>query len=137
MKSTSLFAAILLVTSFLFTRCSPDYEYISSTDEIITRGNWSVDYFYSNQDNTAQYVSYQLEFGVSGAMRCVHGQEYCTGNWKVNKDINGKDVLEINLPATLNNVRELNDCWDVISSNSNSVNLRAKDDQSMLHLKKK
>ncbi len=59
MKNSKIFlATAFLFSSLFFTNCTPDNDSLTETQEIITRGNWSINYYYADQDKTAQVNNY-------------------------------------------------------------------------------
>jgi hypothetical protein len=125
MKSVKICAALLLFVSAFFTSCSPDHDYISETNEIITRGNWKVDYFYTTNDKTDQYRDYNFQFSGNGTVECTGANHSCTGTWSTIHDEKGEEVLTIKL-AEQSDMAELNNMWQVKGKQLNGLTLSAR-----------
>src|SRR5215212_7144019 len=111
MKSVKNLAAILLFISFSFTNCSQDHDYLFTTNEIITRGNWGIEFF-ANQDKTVEYGNYVFQFSGNGTLQGSDGSNNTQGNWSVIRDINGNDLLTITMKEQ-NSMGELTNIWSV------------------------
>src|SRR5215207_2237133 len=124
MKSAKSFAVVLLFISFSFANCSPDRDYLFTTSEIITQGNWGVEFFVS-QDKTAQYANYTFHFSGNGSLDGTDGNKTVKGIWHVIRDVDRTDLLTINLNEH-NHMPELNNTWNVKSKSTNSFNFQLK-----------
>jgi hypothetical protein len=114
MKSAQLFASLLLIVcSLSFFSCSKQEAIATETKDILTQGQWKVDYYFSDQDRTAQLADYSFQFNANGSMNCVHNSNVCNGNWKIIRNVNGSDLLEINIPAVNNDLQQLNLTWKI------------------------
>lgn len=135
MKSANRFAAILLLfTSVLFINCTPNQDELGSTKEIITRGNWSVNYFFAGQDQTALLGEYSFTFHNDGTLSCLHNSSQCSGNWELARNVSG-DVLRIDLDAPQAELKMLNEEWSVAGTDGHSVHL--KNGASQLRIRKR
>lgn len=122
MKSVKTFAALLLLSfSLSFVSCSPSFDYVSTTKEIITQGSWAVDYFYTDADKTAEYKNYQFNFNFDGTVTYQQG----TGTWQLQKDVAGNDILKITLNTQDANLQKLNKEWKVSDKNTVNMGLKA------------
>ena len=134
MKSLKVYAASLLFISFSFTSCSPDHDFVSSTDEIITRGSWDVEFFV-NDNKTAEFKNYNLEFSGNGKLSANNGTTIVEGKWTLIKDVDRTDLLTINLNEQ-GNVVELSNVWAVAEKSLNAFKLQAKGNTTELRLRK-
>ena len=134
MKSAKFFAAALLFISFSFTSCSPDRDYLFTTNEIITKGTWKVDFFV-NQDKTAQYGNYTFDFSANGTLQGSNGSNMVIGNWNVIRDVDRTDLLTINLNEH-NQMPELNNAWNVKSKSANAFNFQIKGNNTEFRIRK-
>jgi hypothetical protein len=135
MKNHSLsLSVILLLVSIMFFRCTPgDMDYSSTAKEIITKGEWSVDYYFAGQDKTAQYSSFHFEFLGNGTVEGTTGTTTFTGTWSTLRDVNRKELLNINI--TTPHLPELNDQWTVNEVSSTIIMLR-NEGNDLLRLKR-
>ena len=134
MKSAKPLAVILLFISFLFTNCSPDHEYLFTTNEIITRGSWGVEFF-ANADKTATYGNYTFQFNGNGTLQGTDGTHNTTGTWNVIRDADRADVLTITM-SEQNNVGELSNIWDVKAKSTQAFKFQAKGNTTEFRLRK-
>ena len=116
MRTTKLSVSfILLLSAFFFSNCTRDTQvnYTENTSEIITQGKWSVEYFFANQDLTAQYNNYQFTFLGNGTLTATNNTMQVHGNWRMIKDVDRKDILQININTGDPNLVEMNEHWNV------------------------
>jgi hypothetical protein len=126
MKNTKLFAALLLLSSlFTFSSCSPSFDYVSNTKEIITNGTWSVGYFFADADKTVAFKDYGFHFNHGGALVIDGGGTALNGTWQVAKDIEGTDVVHIDLSTQDASLQQLNGDWKVTGKSMVNVALKA------------
>ena len=134
MKSLKIYAALLLFVAFSSTSCSPDHDFLSSTNEIITRGSWDVEFF-ANDSKTAEFASYSFQFSGNGKMYGSNGIKSVEGSWNVIRDADRTDVLTINMNEQ-GNVAELSNVWFVKAKNINNFKLQAKGGNTEFRLRK-
>lgn len=134
MKSVKFYAGILLFISISFTKCSPNYELLYTTNEIITRGSWGIDFFV-NQDKTVEYGNYTFQFSANGTFQGTDGNNIAEGNWKVIRDIDRTDLLIIAMKEQ-NNIVELNNSWSVKTKNAEALGMMAKGNSTEFRIRK-
>ena len=134
MKSAKCFAVALLFISFSFTNCSPDRDYLFTTNEIISKGSWGVEFFV-NQDKTAQYGNYTFHFSGNGSLQGTDGGNIVKGTWNVIRDVDRTDLLTINLNDH-NYMPELNNTWNVKSKSTNAFNFQLKGNNTEFRIRK-
>ena len=134
MKSAKVFAATLLFISFLFTNCSPDHDYLFTTNEIITRGNWNVEFFLDD-NKTAVFNNYSFQFNGDGKLFGTDGVKSVEGNWNVIRDVDRTDLLTINMNEQ-GNVSELSNRWSVKAKTTEAFTFRAKGNTTEFRLRK-
>jgi hypothetical protein len=122
MKSAKSFAVILLFLSILFTNCSQDRDYLFTTNEIITRGNWVVEFF-DNQVKTIEYENYSFQFSGNGTLQGTNGPNTVKGSWSVIHDVDYSDVLTITMNDQ-NTIAELGNSWRVKQKSVNALSLQ-------------
>jgi hypothetical protein len=126
MKSTKVFAAALLLCgTIIFSNCSPSFDYITNTKEIITQGTWSVGYFYADADKTIAFKNYSFCFNNSGALECKGGSALLAGAWQVTKNMEGADVVHIELGTQDAALQQLNGDWKVTGKNLVNISLES------------
>jgi hypothetical protein len=113
MKNAKLFTYLLIIISTsLFVRCTPEsLDYGSTTKEAITGKQWSVNYYFAEQDRTAQFSNYKFSFVGDGTLTANDGTASANGNWSMTTDVNRNDVLRINISET--HLQGLNEQWTV------------------------
>jgi len=125
MKTSKFFvAAALLVSLLFFIKCTPDNDRLTETQEIITRGNWSINYYFADQDKTAQVNAYQFVFENNGKVTCTDNNTQYRGTWQVAKNVGG-DMLKMQLTSPPTELLELNNGWNVTGKNTNSISLKS------------
>lgn len=134
MKTSKFCAGLLLFISFTFSNCSPDYDFASTTNEIITRGSWGVDFFV-NQDKTVEYGNYIFHFAGNGTLQGTDGNNTTEGKWKVIHDVDRTDVLMISMNEQ-NKIQELNNAWSVKTKSNEVLGFIAKETSSEFRIKK-
>lgn len=134
MKNPKSFSLLLFVIcSALFTRCTPEnLDYISTAKETISRGQWSVEYYFAGQDKTDQFTNYQFSFSGNGTVSATDGNNRIGGTWSMLHDVNRNEVLRMNIQEA--HFQELSEEWKVNSAGSNLVTL--KEGQNELRLRK-
>ena len=124
MKIQNLTASFLLIlAAFTFTNCTKEQveDNASTTKEIITQGKWTVDYFFADQDITAQYSNYQFVFLGNGTVMAKGNQHELSGTWSMIRDVNYNDVIRINIDTQDPSMAELNDQWSVTNKSLATV----------------
>ena len=119
-KPKPLFASFLLLLGFLFTRCSPDKTvFSSSTEEVLVRSAWTVDYYYNTQDMTDEFSSGRLLFSSTGAVGYQKNGEIIAGKWSRKIDAANNELIDLQFNTSNANVGMLNETWKLISHSSN------------------
>ena len=134
MKSLKISSALFLFVSILFTNCSPDHEFISSTDEIITRGSWNVEFF-ANDSKTAEFGNFNFQFNGNGQLSGTNGIKNVQGSWSVIRDANRADILTISMNEQ-GNVSELSNTWAVKTKYTNAFILQSRGITTEFRLRK-
>ena len=126
MKTRKHFAFFLLVcTTLFFTNCTPSkQEYLSSTKEIISTGKWTVNYFYSGQNQTSTLSNYRFSFQNNGIVICNLDSTNVSGNWSIVHDLNNNDVLVININSQQSYLMQLNASWNVTNITTSEVGMK-------------
>ena len=134
MKNSKLLCYLLIIVSTsLFASCTKgNADYPPTTRESITRSAWSVDYYFSGQDKTAQFSNYQFNFNTNGSVTAVDGANSFNGNWSMITDVYRNEVLRMNISEA--HLQDLNNQWTVEATSSGILVM--KNSGSELHLRK-
>ena len=126
MKNRKHFAFLLLVcTSLFFINCTPSrQDYLSSTKEIISTGKWTVNYFYSGQNQTSSLSNYKFSFQNNGIVICNLDSTDVSGSWSIIHDLNNNDVLVININSQQTSLMQLNASWNVTDKSTSEVGMK-------------
>jgi len=133
MKTVKIFTFLfILISASSFFSCTPEnLDYGAAAKEMITGRQWSVEYYFSGQDKTAQFSNYKFSFVGNGTLTADNGTDPVNGNWVMITDVNRNDVLKINIPEA--HLQGLNEQWTV---NLSSDVLIMKGSGSEMRLKK-
>ena len=100
---------------------------IAAIETNMESGNWRITYFFdSDQDETDHFTSYVFVFGNDGTLTASNAVGTHTGTWSVTNSSSRTtdDDVDFNIafsaPADF---VELTDDWDVITYNSNRIEL--------------
>lgn len=110
-KAKPLFIPGLIVLLLTFNRCTPNRDFLSPTNEMLTHSNWGVEYFYDIQDMTSEYGGYRLLFSNTGAVATQYQNEIVQGSWNISVDSDNNEVLSINFNSADNNISKFNQQW--------------------------
>jgi hypothetical protein len=128
MKTSKVFAATLLLSSLLiFSHCSPSFDYVTNTKEIISSGTWSVGYFFADADRTGAFKNYAFHFSNSGTLNVEANGNTLNGVWQVTKNIEGADIVHIESSTQDPALQQLNGDWKVTGKNIVNISLQAKE----------
>jgi hypothetical protein len=116
------FAAFLLSICFSFTHCTPDTTgFVPSTENVLVRNIWSVDYFFYNQDMTNDFGSSRILFSGTGAVGYQKNGETIAGSWSKTLDASNNELITLHFNTTDPSVSKLNESWKVISKSASSL----------------
>jgi hypothetical protein len=129
MKSiASVLTVILLTFSILFSGCTEDTS-LSSPAEIITRGQWTVEYFYAGQDQTSSYSSFTFVFKSGGVVTSENGSVQDQGNWRIIRNVGG-DVLEMEFHTQ--QLQALSEAWPIMGMEGYQLSFKRSEDHLRL-----
>lgn len=135
MKSAKLFASLLLlVCSLSFFSCVKQDDLPGETKEILTQGQWKVSYYFSDQDHTNQFSDYNFTFNQNGSLTSTNNNVVYNGTWKVIRNVNGFDLLEMNLSPVNAELQQLNLTWKITAKTLSQMNMTAQS-QSQFQLR--
>jgi hypothetical protein len=123
MKNVKVFfTAFLLSLSFILTRCTPDTTgLVPSTEEVLVRNSWSVDYYFQNQDMTNAFGSSRLLFSSTGAVGYQKDGETVPGTWSEAVDVLNNELITIHFNTSDVNISRLNESWKLTARSTNSL----------------
>jgi hypothetical protein len=121
----NLAVVVLLLSSLIFTRCTTEAsDSLPTSSEMLMRGTWAVDHFFSGTDQTAAYDAYEFSFASTGIMSCAHSASHYEGDWQVMKKVES-EVLSIELATSQTELLELNDRWTISGSDAQTITLKS------------
>lgn len=126
MKTRKHFAFFLSVCVCIFlSSCTPSrQEYLSSTKEIISTGKWTIQYFYSGQNQTSSFSNYQFSFQNNGIVICNMDSTTISGSWSIVHDLNNNDVLQMNINSQQSTLMQLNSSWNVTDKTMSEIGMK-------------
>ena len=110
--------APLLFFSLTLTGCSKNYDYSSGVENIVSRGNWIVNYYYENADLTGEFQNYRFVFNQTGTVTYTLNADTHTGTWKKIIDVNKNEFLIFEFNTHDQNIEKLNQEWKIISKST-------------------
>ena len=120
MKTANQLIVLLLFFSLTLTGCYKSYDNSSGVEDIVSRGNWIVNYYYENEDLTGEYQNYRFVFTNTGSVSYTLNADTFAGTWRKVIDANKNEFLIIDFNTHDQNIEKLNQEWKVISR-SNSI----------------
>ena len=119
-KPKPLFAAFLFSLCLVFSRCSSDKtDFISSTEEVLVKNVWTVDYYYNSQDMTGEFSSSRLLFSNTGVVGYQINGETIAGKWSRKIDAANNELIDLQFNTSNGNVGMLNETWKLMSRSPN------------------
>ena len=118
------FRIILFAAVFFFASCTKDQDFSSTTREIISEGQWSVDYYYAGQDKTTLFSHFQFVFQGNGVVKGSNGSVSIEGSWNMIRDVNRNDVIRITINSPEPHFSDLTESWNVTEKNSSVVAMK-------------
>jgi hypothetical protein len=121
MKNVKVFfTALLLSLSFVLPGCTRDAT-LSTTEEILIRNSWGVDYFFQNQDITTEFGDASLLFSSTGAVGYKKNGVITAGTWSKTADASNNEFLIIIFNTSDTCISQLNETWKLTSRSANSL----------------
>jgi hypothetical protein len=113
--------ALLLSLAVIFSNCTPDYTFIQSTEETLTRNGWSVDYYFQQQDMTNQFGNYRITFTTNGTINCQNGTDVITGDWNRVVSSDQTEIIGININCSDPDLNRLSGSWSLRSQTASTL----------------
>jgi len=124
MRNASVFSTVFLLSlSLILVRCTPDASSIPSTEEILIKNTWAVDYYFNHQDMTSEFGNSSLLFSSTGAVAYQKNGEIVAGTWSKTVDASNNEVLAIHFNTTDIAISRLNETWKVSDRSFNALQL--------------
>jgi hypothetical protein len=130
MKNVNVFstAFLLLLLSFVFTRCTPDTTGLApSTEEVLTRNTWSVAYYYHNQDMTNNFGSSKLLFSSTGAVGYQKDGITVPGTWSKAVNASNDETITLQFNTSDATISQLNKSWKLTDRSTSSLQFEETD----------
>jgi hypothetical protein len=127
-NSVVFFTAFALSLCLILTGCSRDTADItSSTEDVLVRNIWAVDYYYHNQDMTNDFGSSRILFSSTGAVGYQKDGETVPGTWTKTMDALNNELITLHFNTTDPNVTRLNESWKLTSRSVSSLQFEESD----------
>lgn len=117
----------VICSSVLFTSCKKVKT--KSVEKTIEEGTWKITNLTDDGENETYYFAgYSFDFNSDGKVTATNGASTISGTWSVSKDNSNDDSssdvdFNLSFPET-NNFDELNDDWDIVTQNDNTLELK-------------
>lgn len=119
MKKPKLLFAALLFSFFLFSCTRDTTDMVSSTEKILVKNIWTVDYFFYNQDKTTEFKSSRLLFSSTGAVGYQKNGETIPGTWKRTLDASKNEVITLQFNTANTEIGQLSQSWKLVTNSDN------------------
>jgi hypothetical protein len=127
-NSVVFFTAFALSLCIILAGCSRDTADIrSSTENVLVRNIWAVDYYYHNQDMTNDFGSSRILFSSTGAVGYQKDGETVPGTWTKTMDALNNELITLHFNTTDPNVTRLNESWKLTSRSVSSLQFEESD----------
>jgi hypothetical protein len=119
-KPKPLFASILFSLYLVFNGCSADKSvFVSSTEEVLVKNVWTVDYYYNSQDMTDEFSSSRLLFSSTGVVGFQINGQTISGKWSRKIDAANNELIDLQFNTSNANVGMLNETWKLTDRSPN------------------
>ena len=128
MKSVFSCAIIVLLVSVLFSRCTKDTsDTVSSTEQVLIKTPWSIDYYFDLQDMTGTYTHSRLLFSSTGAVGYQKTGQAFMGKWSRKVDASNNELIDLQFNTTDADVMQLNRTWKLTDHTASSLQFEQTD----------
>ena len=136
MKNLRVFlTASIFFLGFVLSNCNRNPDSVFSTQDLLIRSSWSVDYFFDAQDVTGNYTNGKILFSNTGAVGYQKDGVTTPGNWAITKDLSGNEMMSVHFETTDPYISKLNQTWNLTDHSSNSFQFGANDGLNDLTLR--
>jgi hypothetical protein len=114
-KPKPLFATFLFSLCLVFNGCRPDKSvFMSSTEEVLVKNVWTVDYYYNSQDMTDEFSSSRLLFSSTGVVGYQINGQTIAGKWSRKIDAANNELIDLQFNTSNANLGMLNETWKLM-----------------------
>lgn len=107
-----------------------DEPLLSNLGEILVSGNWKIAQFLDVDDKTALYEGYSVRFNSDLTLIAFGNEGQFEGEWEL--DIfDAVDTLELDFDTDNPSFILLNDDWEIVSYDHNTINMEAEGDDDL------
>lgn len=92
---------------------------ISQFEEDLTTGNWYVEYFFDDYDETDNYAGYEFNFALDGSALAIKSGITTTGTWALVNDFKFDLFFGTNEPLD-----ELDEDWEILETTAEIIKLK-------------
>ena len=115
-------AFALFSLCLVFARCTPDTTGLTpSTEDVLIRNSWAVDYYYHNQDMTNSFESSKILFSSTGAVGYVKNGVTVGGTWSKSVDASNNEMISLQFNTSDANITQLNKSWKLTDRTASSL----------------
>ena len=123
MKFTNVLTiATLLVISLSATHCTAGKDYVPSTEEMLIRNGWGIEYYFQQLNMTNEFSDYRITFRSNGIINCRKDNELISGSWNRVVDASQSEIIVINISTTNTVINKLNGSWTLLNLTSQYIN---------------
>jgi hypothetical protein len=130
MKSVKVFscAFTVLLVSILLSNCTKDTsDTVSSTEQVLIKTPWSIDYYFDVQDMTGTYTHSILLFSSTGAIGYQKSGKTVFGRWSRIVDASNNELIDLQFNTTDTEVMQLNRTWKLTDHTASSLQFEETD----------
>ena len=121
-KPKPLFPVLLFSVFLIFSGCKSDTsDLFSSTEEVLVKNIWTVEYYFNNQNMTGQFSSSRLLFSSTGAVGYQKNGETTSGKWSRTFDAANNELIDLQFNTSNVDINRLNESWMLIDRSSSSL----------------
>jgi len=123
-KPKPLFPLLLFSLFLIFAGCKANKDDLfSSTEEVLVKNIWTVEYYFNNQDMTGEFSSSRLLFSTTGAVGYQKNGETTSGKWSRTFDVANNELIDLQFNTSNVDINRLNESWMLIDRSSSALQL--------------
>ena len=130
MKNVRISASAFILLAVLLTQvgCSKNtIAPLTTTEQVLIRNAWSIDYYFNAQDMTESYTRSRLLFSNTGAVGYQKDGKTIAGKWSRTVDAGNNELIDLQFNTIDANIMELNKSWKLTNRTDNSIQFEDKD----------
>lgn len=125
MKGVKLFYTALACSLFFITPgCSPNADLLT-TEKLLVRNVWAVDYYFNGQDMTTEFGNSRLLFSSTGTVGYQKDGSTVSGTWSRTMDQANNELINVHFTTADSSINKLNQAWQVTGRYANSLEFEA------------